>query len=187
MNEFKIRLKRDINWGFIKRVLFCFFCSFLSLYIIYSSTGGVLFTRKHLKIFTLCAIPLSVIYALAVEKLGSGLVNFVFAWSSRKPDLNEQFSADLSKARLSKGKGEFREALLIVSEILEKHPDFVEALFLKAKILWEGYDNKELALRNLDKVMNLVKEDDPIHRWAQNYYHEVIKGRKPGISHAESI
>ena len=179
MNEFKTRLKRDINWGFIKRALFYFLCSFLSLYIIYISTGGVLFTGKHLKIFTLCAIPLSFIYALAVEKLGSGLVNFIFAWGSGKTSLSEQLSADLARAKFSKGRKQFKEAILIVNEILEKHPNFPEARLLKAQIVWEGFDNKELALRNLDKVMELVKDDNPIHRWALNYYHEVKKGRKP--------
>lgn len=179
MNEFKNRLKKKINWGFIKRVLFCFLCSFATLYIIYSSTGGVLFTSKHLKIFTLCVIPLSVLYALTVEKLGSGLGNLLLGWSSKQVNLEGQLSADLARARFSKGRGQFREALLIVNEILKKHPNFPEARLLKAQIMWEGFDNKELAMRNLDKVMSLVKDDAPIHRWAMNYYHEVIKGRKP--------
>ena len=85
----------------------------------------------------------------------------------------------MAKARFSKGRKQFREALIIVNEILEKYPNFPEALLLKAQIVWEGYDNKELALRNLDMVMELVRDDAPIHRWALNYYHEVKKGRKP--------
>lgn len=179
MNEFKTRHNKEINRIFIKRVIFCFLLAFLALYIIYVSTGGAIFTGKHLLIFTLCAVPISIIYAFAVEKLGSGLSNFLLGWGSGRTNLSEQFSADLAKARYSKGTKQFREALLLVNEILEKHPDFPEALFLKAKIVWEGYDNKELTLRNLDRVMELVPDKEPIHRWALNYYHEVTKGRKP--------
>lgn len=150
-----------------------------SLGIIYSVTQGQIFMKKHFIIFLLCAIPLSVLYAYAVEKLGSGLGNLLLGWSSKQVNLEEQFSADLARARFSKGRKQFREAVLIVNEILEKHPDFPEARLLKAQIVWEGLDNKELALRNLDRVMELVPDKDPMHRWALNYYHEVKKGRKP--------
>lgn len=179
MNKFKTNPKREKNWDFLKRFLFCFLCSFAALYTIYITTNGVVFTSKHLKIFTLCAIPFSIIYALAVEKLGSGIGNLLLGWTSGKTDLSEQFSADLARARFSKGRKQFREAILIVNEILEKHPNFPEARLLKAQIAWEGLNNKELALRNLDKVMELVKDDNPLHRWALNYYHEVKKGQKP--------
>jgi len=179
MDKFKTRPNKEVDRGFIKRVIFCFSCVSLSLYIIYISTSGAIFTGKHLSIFILCAIPLSVFYAFAVEKLGSGLGNLLLGWTSGRTNLSEQYSADLSRARLSKGKKQFREALLTVNEILEKHPNFPEATLLKAQIVWEGYDNKELALRNLDETMRLVKNDNPIYRWALNYYHEVKKGRKP--------
>ena len=135
--------------------------------------------KKHFIIFIICGIPISILYAYIVEKFGSGLGNLLLGWSSRQVNLEEQLSADLAKARFSKGRGRFREALLLINEILERHPDFPEARLLKAQIMWEGFHNRELALRNLDRVMELVKEDNPIHRWAVNYYHEVIKWRKP--------
>ena len=138
-----------------------------------------MFSTKRYIIVLLCAVPLSILYSFIVEKLGSGLGNIILAWTSKKTDLSEQLSADLARARFSKGRKQFREAILIVNEILEKHPGFPEARLLKAQIAWEGFSNKELALRNLDKVMELVKDDNPIHRWALNYYHEVKKGRKP--------
>jgi tetratricopeptide (TPR) repeat protein len=175
-------MKKEVRWGFFTRVLFCFILTFAYLSIIYAAStiaGLEIFSTKRYVTVLLCAIPMSFLYAYIVERLGTGLTDLALAWTHRKTDLSEQFSADMAKARISKGKGQFREALLIVSEVLEKYPDFPEALLLKAQIMWEGYDNKELALRNLDKVMSLVKDDAPIHRWAINYYHEVIKGRKP--------
>ena len=174
--------KNEVRWGFITRVLFCFALAFISLSIIYAAStivGSEMFSTKRYVIVLLCAIPFSVLYSFIVEKLGSNIVNISLAWTSRKTDLSEQLSADLAKARFSKGSGQFREALLIVNEILKKHPNFPEARLLKAQIAWEGFNNKELALRNLDKVMELVEDNAPMHRWALNYYHEVTKGRKP--------
>ncbi len=174
--------KKEVRWGFVTRVLFCFTLAFVSLSIIYAAStiaGSDIFSTKRYIIVLLCAIPFSILYSLIVDKLGSGLTNTLLGWGSGRKDLNEQFSADLSRARFSKGKKQYREAILIVNEILEKHPNFPEARLLKAQIAWEGYNNKELALRNLDRAMELVKEDNPIHRWALNYYHEVKKGKKP--------
>lgn len=150
-----------------------------SLGVIYTVTQGRIFLKKHLIISIICAIPLSIFYAFIIEKLGSGLTNALLAWTSKKTDLSEQLSADLARAKFSKGRKQFREATLIINEVLEKYPNFPEARLLKAQIVWEGFENKELALRNLDKVMELVPDNEPIHRWALNYYHEVKKGRKP--------
>ena len=178
----KIMPKKEVRWGFITRVLFCFTLAFVSLSIIYAAStiaGSEIFSTKRYVIVLLCAIPFSILYSFIVEKLGSNLANIALAWTSGKTDLSEQLSADLAKARFCKGKKQFREAILIVNEILEKHPGFPEARLLKAQIVWEGFNNKELALRNLDRAMELTQDDDPIHRWALNYYHEIKKDRKP--------
>jgi tetratricopeptide (TPR) repeat protein len=175
MNKFSLKPKKEINKPFIIRAILCFLISSLALFSIFALTQGKLFTFKHFFIFMLCAIPLSVLYALTVEKLGSLLGVTLSGWTTREVPPREQLSADLAKARFCKGKGQFREAIIIINEVLEKDPEFPDALLLKAQILWEGFENRTLALENLDKAMELVKDDDPIHRWALNYYHEIIK------------
>ena len=62
---------------------------------------------------------------------------------------------------------------MIINEVIEKDPEFPEALLLKAQIAWEGYKNKELARRNLDMILELVADDDPMRKWAVNYYHDM--------------
>lgn len=176
---FKLAPNKDKNQSFILKFLFCFLWSSAAVALIYSFSaaqgGGRLFTIKHAFFFWLCCIPLSVIYALIVEKTGSIFGNLFTGWSEREVPPREQLSADIARARLSKGKGQFKEALLIINSVLEKDPNYPEALFLKAQILWEGYGNKELARRNLDRILELVKDDDPMRRWAINYYHMMKK------------
>lgn len=181
MNKFSIKPKKEINKAFIIRAILCFLiCSFglSTIYIMvlaFPKSGENPFIFKYLLIFILCVIPLSFLYAFTVERLGSFLGVTLSGWTTRKIPPREQLSADLAKARFCKGKGQFREAIIIISEVLEKDPEFPDALLLKAQILWEGFENRALALENLDKAMALVKDDDPIYRWALNYYHEIIK------------
>jgi tetratricopeptide (TPR) repeat protein len=146
------------------------------------ATGGVLFTFKHLLIFTLICIPLSGLYVYLVEKIGSALGTFL-GWSSKKVSPREVFAADLARARHSKGAGRFEEALSIIDEVLIKDPEFPEALYLKATILWEGFRNRPESTTCLKKVLGLVKSHETLHRWALNYYQDV---KNPVLPHEAS-
>jgi tetratricopeptide (TPR) repeat protein len=83
------------------------------------------------------------------------------------------FSANMENARHSKRQSKFQEALKAVNEVLDKIPDYPEALFLKAQILWDGFGNYEQAVNYLDKVLQLVGEDEGLYRWASTYYNEM--------------
>jgi tetratricopeptide (TPR) repeat protein len=50
----------------------------------------------------------------------------------------------LAKARYSKRQGRFKEALSIIESALDRDPEFPDALYLKARILWEGFNNHEV-------------------------------------------
>ena len=178
MVKIKINLNKAKERSFLFRFLFCFLWCTAVLFIIYAGVGGQLFTFKHLIIFVLCCIPVSIAYAVVIEKFGSSLSALMSGWSHRKIPSREQYSADLAKARFSKSRGQFREALMIINEVIEKDPEFPEALLLKAQIAWEGYKNKELARRNLDMILELVEDDDPMRKWAVNYYHDIGKNKE---------
>jgi tetratricopeptide (TPR) repeat protein len=180
MVKFSIRPNKSKKTSFLLRVLYCFlWCAavlFCIYFISYGLSGGQLFTFDHLIIFILCCIPLSIIYALTVEKLGTGLFALLPGWSNKKIPLIEQYTADISKARFSKSMGKYSEALEIINEVLEKIPDFPEAIFLKAQIEWEGFKSGDLARKNLDKALELVKDDEPFRKRVANYYMGMIKG-----------
>jgi len=166
-----------MNWIFIIRAVFCFILCAVGLSIIVTATDAALFTYKHALIFLLCAVPISILYAYTVEKLGSGLGAIFSGWTSKKISPREQLSADLARARYSKGRGQFEDALRIINQVLEKDPEFPDALYLKAHILWEGFKNSSEAFECLNKVMELVKDhNEPLYRWALNYSHEIKKG-----------
>jgi tetratricopeptide (TPR) repeat protein len=174
MDEFSIKKKAEINWTFIIRAVACFLFCAIALSIIVISTGAGLFTLTHLIIFLICAVPFSLFYAYIVERLGSLLGMIFSGWTSKKISPREQLSADLARARYSKGKGEFEDALRIIDHILEKDPDYPDALYLKAHILWEGFKNRSEAMECLKKIMGLTKDhEEPLYRWASNYYREV--------------
>ena len=182
MSDYKIKRSKVIDRAFIIRVILCYALSLLTLYTIrvflFIKPGQTLFTFKHVFILALCAFPLSILYAFAVEILGSRLGNLLSGWITREIPRQEQFSADLARARFCKGHGQYRKALTIINEVLREYPQFPDALLLKAQILWEGFENKGAALKYLEKIIEMVQDDDPIHRWAINYYYEVKKGRR---------
>ena len=168
----------------ILNVIKCFIFAFGALFIIFMSTGGKLLTFKHVLIYSMYSIPLCFLYAYTVYKFGSILGNILSGWSSRRASPREALSADLERARFSKRKGLFREALDIINEVLEKDPDFPDAQYLKAVILWEGFEDQQGALKCLREVMRLVPRKDTLHRWASNYYDEVTGSEKRRQTHS---
>jgi len=71
--------------------------------------------------------------------------------------------------------GHFDDALSLVNELLCRDPELPDALFLKAKILWEGFGNGGAAKGYLKKIKQIIPEDENIHRWASGYYDEIAK------------
>ena len=168
MNGFK---KSD----FMLNVLRTFLFAVAAMFIIFISTGGELFTLKHLFLYSICSIPLCFLCAYSIEKLGSVLGNAFSGWSSKKTSLRETLSADFAKAKLRKRRGEYKEAFKIINEVLVKDTEFADAIYLKAQILWEGFKDREGALECLRKVMILVPKQETLHRWASNLFID-IKG-----------
>jgi len=159
---------------FILNVIRFFLCILGALFVITMSTGGELFTFKHLWLYSLSSIPFCFLLAYCLERFGSVLGNLFSGWSSRRVSPRETLSADLEKAKSCKRNGEFEEAIEIIDQVLEKDPDFPDALYLKAQILWEGFEKRQEASECLLSVMRLVPQENTLHRWASNFLKEII-------------
>ena len=122
------------------------------------------------------AIPLCILADYVVERLGSVLGGFLSGWSSQVATLRETLAADMQRARYSRREGRYEEALAIINGVLEKDPKYPDAHFLKARILWEGFGNREGARGCLEMVLQLVPEGETLHQWAHNYYDEIAGG-----------
>ena len=103
-------------------------------------------------------------------------VNMFFGMGRRNIDLRDRLTGDLNVARYHKQCNRLDEALLKIEEVLSKDPDFPAALFLKAQILWEGFEDREAARECLLRIIKVEPDREAqFHRWAMNLYGEIQK------------
>lgn len=87
--------------------------------------------------------------------------------------LREKLEGDLSAVRVQKMKGNHEKALTLLESILAKDPSYPDALFVKAQILFEAFQEKHEALACLRSVMALSQNGEPINRWARALKQEI--------------
>ena len=80
--------------------------------------------------------------------------------------IREQVQGFLSQARFNKENKDYEAALSFVNKVLEKDPEFADALFLKAQILWEGFSQSRAAIQFLEKVLALEDENNMVQNHA---------------------
>ncbi len=80
--------------------------------------------------------------------------------------IREQVQGFLSQARFNKENRDYPAALSFVNKVLEKDPDFADALFLKAQILWEGFGQSHAAIQFLEKILSLENENKMVQNHA---------------------
>jgi tetratricopeptide (TPR) repeat protein len=102
----------------------------------------------------------------------------LFAGREAKWTLRERLGADLSQARHLAKNEQYNDAIRKLNEILEKDPEFPEALLLKARVVWEARENLAAAKRLLRKVISLVKEEGPVKEEASGFYRELVRVEK---------
>ena len=127
------------------------------------------------------AFGVSVLVQIAAGLLASLYVGLIFGSGRRTIPLRERLAAFLSQARYCKMRGEHGRALALLEEVLGRDPDFAEALFLKAQVLWEGLGRGAEARGCLARVRRI--EADPgatYHRWAGTLLAEISRAGREG-------
>lgn len=98
---------------------------------------------------------------------GSGAISTRSKPTRSNTILRKQPASDLNAVRYHKLCHQFDDALLKIEEALDKDPDFTEALFLKAQILWEGFGDRNAASKCLQKILAVEPDEKAVfHRWA---------------------
>jgi tetratricopeptide (TPR) repeat protein len=106
--------------------------------------------------------------------LGDGSVNVLYGMGRVDRTLRDQFIGTLNQARFHKMSKRHDLALACVDEALAADPNFPEALFVKAQILWEGYQDAAAAKKCLIHLMKAEPDKEAtFHRWALSLYKEI--------------
>ena len=130
------------------------------------------------------------ILAAAVSSVVVGIFTTIFTGTAGKSasgmlyghgkstiKLRERLEGDLQQARFHKMNHRYEKALWLVNGALERAPDFPEALFLKAQILWEGFGDSGGAKLCIAEVMQLIPDkDEALCRWATHLLKDINRG-----------
>lgn len=110
------------------------------------------------------------------DSRSDGAVNTLCRRECKTMGHQNRLAADLNVVRYHKLCNRFEQALLALEKVLAKERDFPEALFLKAQILWEGFDDREGAKNSLIRIMKVVPDEKAVfRRWALNFYRELCE------------
>jgi tetratricopeptide (TPR) repeat protein len=112
--------------------------------------------------------------SIITGKISGGAINAFYGLGRRTFSLREQLAGDLNVVRHHKLFNRFDEALIKIEDVLAKDPDFPEALFLKAQILWQGFEDLKAARQCLLRIIKVEPDKKSLfHRWAMNLYREM--------------
>ena len=110
--------------------------------------------RSMITLYVFLAVFVVIPVSFLVDKIGGTLGSFLsFRWGRTTISPRQRLAGKLDKSRYLKTQAEFTRALEVVNDVLGEDPDFPDALFLKAQILREGFDNLGAAKGCLKKIM----------------------------------
>ena len=141
----------------------------------FSAFGVILLIMKGmfgLLIAMIVSIPLSILVCSVAALAGASTARIFYGGNKPKWNIQDRLQGDLDQVMYFKRQGQYQKAMQKVNQMLEQEPGFTEALFLKAQILWEGYDTASGANRYLD----MAKKSAPtghLHRWILSYQESV--------------
>ena len=138
---------------------------------------GFLFIRiEGIAIAFIASLVITPVVMFVLDKFSGGTSSLIYGGSHGTWSERELLEGDLNTAKYYKMRKEYDQALKAVNHILKIDPEFTEALFIKAQILWDGFENSAAAKANLKKIIEMKKEEDTsFYRWASNLYDELTE------------
>jgi tetratricopeptide (TPR) repeat protein len=113
-------------------------------------------------------IPVGV--CLITSKSTDEVASCLCDWGWGRQDKSQQdwLAGETNKIRLLKKQRNFDKAFASVNALLDKAPNFPDALYLKGHLLWEGFKNPWAAEKCFRRVIELTEDNQPVHRWASS-------------------
>ena len=145
-------------------------------YVKYGGTGLLL----GILVAAILSIIVGTITSFFTDRIGKTTSGLLYGQGRTTIQLHERLEGDLQQARFHKMNQRYTEALRFVDGALEQAPDFPDALFLKAQILWEGFQDAQAAKRCITQLKDLVPTPgEPLHRWATHLLADINRGAEP--------
>lgn len=120
------------------------------------------------------SIIASLLIMFISDKSG-GVAAFIYKGPKANWSIKEQLEGDLNQVRNHKMNKRFDQALLKVNEVLTKAPEYSDALYLKACILWEGFNEPIEAKLHLKTILKTTSKTDNYHIWASTLYENIVQ------------
>ena len=111
-------------------------------------------------------IPLSV--CLVTSRSADEVASCLCDWRREDKSQQDWLAGEMNKIRLLKKQRNFDKAFASVNGLLDKAPNFPDALYLKGHLLWEGFKNPWAAEKCFRRVIELTEDNQPVHRWASS-------------------
>ena len=148
--------------------------NFMRVFPLLAFAGLLIGGLKGLMVAATVSLVASVCTEMFSGMIGGGSVNALYGFGRRTSTLRERQAGDLSQVRYQKMNQNYAMAMVKLEEILAHDPDYPEALFVKAQVLWEGYNNRIAAKECLMRVIKVEPDRNAVfHRWALNLYREI--------------
>jgi len=141
------------------------FVCLLGLYVgyVYWGLSGAL---SGVVVAAVIGLIISAIVMFLMDAVSGAASNLISGRREAVWTIREQVQGFLSQARFNRENKDYPAALNFVNKVLEKDPDFTDALLLKAQILWEGFGQSHAAIRFLEKTLSLTDEKNLVQSQA---------------------
>ena len=111
-------------------------------------------------------IPFSV--CLITSRSADEVASCLCDWGREDKSQQDWLAGEINQIRLLKKQRNFDKAFASVNALLDKAPNFPDALYLKGHLLWEGFKNPWAAEKCFRRVIELTEDNQPVHRWASS-------------------
>ncbi len=142
-----------------------------------SLAGGILGAIFGIIAGVIVSIIVSLISMFISNKFGQAAA-FIYKGSGSNWTLQEKMAGDMDQVRYHKMNKKYDQALLKVNDVLAEAPGYADALYLKAGILWEGFNKPIEAKRCLHEIIKTTPKTANCHTWASSLYADITREQR---------